>query len=92
MAVGRAPDTIRILPGIVPVIGDTEAEVRELEAELDRIFVPKYAKRRLALRLKIAPEELDLDAELLQGIFRRLAVSCPVRNRKVRLDRSIEDG
>ncbi len=67
-ALGRDPDGIKILPGIVPVIGDTEAEARELDAELDRLIVPEYAKRQLALRLKIAPEDLDLDAELPEDI------------------------
>ncbi|MEU3477690.1 LLM class flavin-dependent oxidoreductase [Streptomyces sp. NPDC033754] len=68
LALGRDPDGIKILPGIVPVIGDTEAEARELDAELDRLIVPEYAKRQLALRLKIAPDELDLDAELPEDI------------------------
>ncbi|MFC8694019.1 LLM class flavin-dependent oxidoreductase [Streptomyces parvus] len=68
VALGRDPDTIKILPGIVPVIGDTEAEAHELDAELDRLIVPEYAKRQLALRLKIAPDDLDLDAELPEDI------------------------
>ncbi|MER6318383.1 LLM class flavin-dependent oxidoreductase [Streptomyces sp. NPDC001581] len=68
LAVGRDPDGIKILPGIVPVIGETEAEARELDAELDRLIVPAYAKRQLALRLGIDPEALDLDAELPEDI------------------------
>ncbi|MEU4026264.1 LLM class flavin-dependent oxidoreductase [Streptomyces anulatus] len=67
-ALGRNPDAIKILPGIVPVIGDTEAEAHELDAELDRLIVPEYAKRQLALRLRIAPDDLDLDAELPDDI------------------------
>ncbi|MGW7284386.1 LLM class flavin-dependent oxidoreductase [Streptomyces sp. NPDC054847] len=68
LAIGRDPDDIKILPGIVPVIGDTEAEARELDAELDRLIVPEYAKHQLAQRLRIAPEDLDLDAELPDDI------------------------
>ncbi|MEU9861047.1 LLM class flavin-dependent oxidoreductase [Streptomyces sp. NPDC047971] len=68
VAFGRDPDGIRILPGIVPVIGDTEAEARELDAELDRLIAPEYAKRQLAQRLRIAPEDLDLDSELPEDI------------------------
>ncbi|WP_234363741.1 MULTISPECIES: LLM class flavin-dependent oxidoreductase [unclassified Streptomyces] len=68
LAFGRDPDGIKILPGIVPVIGDTEAEARELDAELDRLIVPEYAKRQLAQRLRIAPDDLDLDAELPEDI------------------------
>lgn len=68
VAHGRDPGSIKILPGIVPVIGDTEAEAHELDAELDRLIVPEYAKRQLALSLRIAPDDLDLDAELPDDI------------------------
>ncbi|MFE5241630.1 MULTISPECIES: LLM class flavin-dependent oxidoreductase [unclassified Streptomyces] len=61
---GRNPDGIKILPGIVPVIGDTEAEALALDAELDRLIVPEYAKRQLARTLKLDPSELHLDQEL----------------------------
>jgi FMN-dependent oxidoreductase (nitrilotriacetate monooxygenase family) len=67
-ALGRNPETIKILPGIVPVIGATEAEARELEAELDRLIKPEYAKRQLAQTLNVRPEDLDLDAELPQHL------------------------
>ncbi|MFI2779541.1 LLM class flavin-dependent oxidoreductase [Streptomyces sp. ALB3] len=65
---GRDPDGIKILPGIVPVIGDTEAEALELDAELDRLIVPEYAKRQLARTLKLDPAELHLDRELPDGL------------------------
>ena len=63
-ALGRDPDTIKILPGIVPVIGATEAEALELDAELDRLIKPEYARLQLAQTLRVAPEKLELDAEL----------------------------
>jgi FMN-dependent oxidoreductase (nitrilotriacetate monooxygenase family) len=63
-AAGRDPDTIKILPGIVPVIGATEAEALELDAELERLIKPEYARLQLAQTLRIAPEKLELDAEL----------------------------
>lgn len=63
-ALGRDPDSIKILPGIVPVLGATEAEARALDAELDRLIKPEYAKRQLAETLRVKPEDLDLDAEL----------------------------
>jgi FMN-dependent oxidoreductase (nitrilotriacetate monooxygenase family) len=63
-AVGRDPDTLKILPGIVPVIGATESQARDLEAELDRLIKPEYAKRQLAETLRVRPEDLDLDREL----------------------------
>lgn len=63
-AFGRDPAQVLVLPGIVPVLGDTEAEARELEAELDRLIVAEYARDNLAGLLGVAPGELDLDAEL----------------------------
>jgi FMN-dependent oxidoreductase (nitrilotriacetate monooxygenase family) len=61
---GRDPEGIKILPGIVPVIGDTEAQARELEAELERLISPEYAKRQLAERFKLDPDALELDRPL----------------------------
>jgi FMN-dependent oxidoreductase (nitrilotriacetate monooxygenase family) len=63
-ALGRDPAGIKILPGIVPVLGDTEAEARELDAELERLISPEYAKRQLAARFNLDPDALDLDKPL----------------------------
>jgi FMN-dependent oxidoreductase (nitrilotriacetate monooxygenase family) len=61
---GRDPDGVKILPGIVPVLGGTEAEAHALEAELNRLIRPEYAIGHLAELLKVAPEALQLDREL----------------------------
>ncbi|MDR7168025.1 FMN-dependent oxidoreductase (nitrilotriacetate monooxygenase family) [Nocardia kruczakiae] len=61
---GRDPDTVKILPGIVPVIGDTEAHARELDDELTRLIQPEYQRRTLAERFKLPVDALDLDSEL----------------------------
>jgi alkanesulfonate monooxygenase SsuD/methylene tetrahydromethanopterin reductase-like flavin-dependent oxidoreductase (luciferase family) len=63
-AVGREPESIKILPGIVPVIGATEEEARALERELDRLIKPEYARIQLAKTLRVAPEDLPLDRQL----------------------------
>ena len=68
-AFGREPDSIVILPGLVPVIGGTEAEARALEEELDRLIVPEHAKRQLAQTLRIDERELELDAPLPDGLL-----------------------
>ena len=52
---GRDPEGIKILPGIVPVIGDTEEQARALDEELDRLIRPEYAKRQLANLLQARP-------------------------------------
>jgi FMN-dependent oxidoreductase (nitrilotriacetate monooxygenase family) len=64
LAHGRDPDTIKVLPGIVPILGATEAEAAALEAELDRLIQPEYALPQLAELLKIPVETLHLDREL----------------------------
>lgn len=61
---GRDPGTVKILPGIVPVIGATEAEARAKEEELDRLIAPEYARVQLARTLRVDPEDLPLDREL----------------------------
>jgi len=63
-ALGRDPESIKILPGIVPVLGSTEREARELEEELDRLIKPEFARQQLAQVLRVAPETLELDREL----------------------------
>jgi FMN-dependent oxidoreductase (nitrilotriacetate monooxygenase family) len=61
---GRDPGTIKILPGIVPVIGSTEAEALARDAELEELIVPEHAQRRLATLLRVPVEHLDLDKPL----------------------------
>lgn len=61
---GRDPDTVKILPGIVPVIGSTEAEAAAKDRELDEAIVPTYAHQQLATTLRIPLEQLPLDEQL----------------------------
>jgi FMN-dependent oxidoreductase (nitrilotriacetate monooxygenase family) len=63
-AAGRDPGHVVILPGIVPVIADTEAEARELDAELDRLIGPQYALAQIANTLRVDPVRLKLDEPL----------------------------
>jgi FMN-dependent oxidoreductase (nitrilotriacetate monooxygenase family) len=64
LAAGRDPDTIKILPGIVPVIGSTEAEAAAKDRELEEAIVPEYAHEQLAKTLRIPIHQLDLDKHL----------------------------
>ncbi|GAA2684594.1 LLM class flavin-dependent oxidoreductase [Actinoplanes palleronii] len=64
LAEGRDPDTVKILPGIVPAIGSTQAEALALEEELEQLIKPEYALRQLAQTLKLDPSALHLDREL----------------------------
>jgi len=58
---GRDPNSLKILPGLVPVIGSTEAEARAREDELTRLQVPAYGLRQLSqfLGREITEEQLD---------------------------------
>ena len=67
-AAGRDPESVKVLPGIVPVIGSTEAEARRLEQELDDLIHPDHARRQLAGVLRVPPESLALDAELPEDL------------------------
>jgi FMN-dependent oxidoreductase (nitrilotriacetate monooxygenase family) len=63
-ALGRDPDGIKILPGIVPVIRSTETEAQALERELDDLIKPEYARQQLARTLRVDPEDLPFDQQL----------------------------
>ncbi|MGW7262935.1 LLM class flavin-dependent oxidoreductase [Streptomyces sp. NPDC054842] len=61
---GRDRDHVKILPGIVPVIGSTEAEARRHEAVLEDHIVYEHGLDRLAHLLRVEPGTLELDALL----------------------------
>ncbi|NUV87809.1 LLM class flavin-dependent oxidoreductase [Streptomyces sp. KAI-26] len=61
---GRDSDAVKILPGLVPVVGATEREARDRADALDRLILPEYAKLQLASRLRLSPDELHMDREL----------------------------
>lgn len=63
-AAGRDPRLVKILPGIVPVIGATEQQAREKDGELTDLIRPEYALKQLSGALGVAPGDLELDTEL----------------------------
>ena len=68
---GRDPDGVLVLPGIVPIIGSTESEARELAQQLDDLRVPEYGLRQLAWVLEVDPGDLQLDARLPDSVLAR---------------------
>jgi len=68
---GRDPDEIKILPGLVPFVGATEAEAHALEDELERLIVPEYAVEHLAVVLEVPPSSLPLDGYLPESLYDR---------------------
>ncbi|WP_240181734.1 NtaA/DmoA family FMN-dependent monooxygenase [Nocardioides sp. 616] len=65
---GRNPDHVKILPGIVPVLGGTEAEARAAEKQLDDLVVLDYPLQQLAAQTGLPVAELALDEPLPQGV------------------------
>ncbi|MEU5316457.1 LLM class flavin-dependent oxidoreductase [Streptomyces sp. NPDC021056] len=63
-AAGRDPEHIKVLPGIVPVIGSTEAEARAAEQILEDHIVYSHGLDRLERLLQLEPGRLELDARL----------------------------
>ncbi|MGW7637420.1 LLM class flavin-dependent oxidoreductase [Streptomyces decoyicus] len=61
---GRSGDELKILPGICPVIGATEAEARALEQELTGLQVPEYGLAQLSGMLGTDLTGLPLDGPL----------------------------
>jgi N-acetyl-S-(2-succino)cysteine monooxygenase len=61
---GRDPDHVKILPGLVPVIGSTEAEALAREEELSSLQVPAYGLRQLSQLLGTEITEAQLDRPL----------------------------
>jgi alkanesulfonate monooxygenase SsuD/methylene tetrahydromethanopterin reductase-like flavin-dependent oxidoreductase (luciferase family) len=61
---GRNPDHCKILPGLVPVIGSTEAEALAREDELSNLQVPAYGLRQLSQLLGTEITEAQLDGPL----------------------------
>lgn len=58
----RAPDALKIMPGFMPVIGETEAEARALFAELSSKLDMKQANTVLSDRLGMDMSGFELDA------------------------------
>jgi FMN-dependent oxidoreductase (nitrilotriacetate monooxygenase family) len=65
---GRDPEHIKVLPGIVPVLGSTEAEARAAERLLEDHIVYDHGVGRLESLLQLQPGTLELDAPLPAGL------------------------
>jgi FMN-dependent oxidoreductase (nitrilotriacetate monooxygenase family) len=61
---GRDPNGIKILPGIVPVLGSTESEARDREAELEEHIVHEHGQLMLSRLLRVPIDQLGLDSQL----------------------------
>ena len=60
-AKGRDPELIKIIPGILPILGDTQAEADALAEELARNIHMENGRRQVGADLKLDLSSLDLD-------------------------------
>jgi FMN-dependent oxidoreductase (nitrilotriacetate monooxygenase family) len=67
-AEGRNPDHVLVLPGLVPILGATEAEATAKAQQLEDLRIPEYGLRQLAMFLDIDEATIDLDAPLPREI------------------------
>jgi FMN-dependent oxidoreductase (nitrilotriacetate monooxygenase family) len=65
---GRNPDHLKVLPGIVPILGGTEEEALRLERELDDLMVHEHALHQLAEQIGVPPRDIDLDGPLPEQV------------------------
>jgi len=70
-AMGRSPESVVVLPGIVPIIGTTEEEARALERHLDELRVAEYGLDQLAAILEVDAAELVLDEPIPEHVLAR---------------------
>lgn len=67
-AAGRDPADVKILPGISPIIGQSETEARAIERELNGFIDLDAGRHRLARQLAGTPlDDLDLDQPVPLG-------------------------
>src|SRR6202034_3525829 len=64
VAAGRPPEQIVILPGIVPIVGSTEAEAREREQAFDEQIIPAYGLLQISKYFDVDLTGADLHAPL----------------------------
>ncbi len=77
---GRPPDSLRILPGIVPIVGETEAIALEQEKLLSDLTDPESGLSTLSYHLDIDLSQFpqdevlpDLDVPGVQGHYKEVA-------------------
>jgi len=86
-AFGRKPGDIAILPGLVTVLGSTEAQAKQRAQALWELVPIKYGLNRLATVLDVDARELDLDKPLPANLPRPRNGSYTVFDKAVKLAR-----
>ncbi|WP_127529282.1 LLM class flavin-dependent oxidoreductase [Paenibacillus kobensis] len=61
---GRSEDSLKIMPGILPIIGSTEEEAKRKEAEIQELVLPEIGLAMLAGSLNVDLSGYPLDGPL----------------------------
>ncbi|WP_100959916.1 LLM class flavin-dependent oxidoreductase [Bosea sp. FBZP-16] len=69
VALGRRPDHLRVLPGISPFLGSTEAEAKRLEQEIDDLIQPAASLDQLKRMIGVDLGGYDLDGPVPRHII-----------------------
>ena len=67
---GRSPDAVKIVPGLLPVVGSTTAEAMARKEKLDELRGVGPELEKLALRVGVPVEALELDEPLPVDLIR----------------------
>lgn len=70
---GRDPDDVAILPGLITVIGDSDAAAQARLAELDALEPPERMLERFARRFGLDPDRLSLDRPVPDALLEQAA-------------------
>ena len=63
-AIGRNPAHLKVLPGALVIVGNTQAEAQAKKAQLDSLVHPDSGVPNLSIRLGVDASGFDLDAPL----------------------------
>ena len=74
-AANRDPDAVAVLPGLITVIGDTDADAAARLGALDDLEPPERRLARFAARFGLGPAPLSLDRPVPDELLDRLAAS-----------------
>nr|WP_269472770.1 LLM class flavin-dependent oxidoreductase [Cohnella abietis] len=61
---GRAPKDLKIMPGLLAIVGKTQKEAEDKERELQQLVIPEFAVRLLSNQLNVDLSGYPLDGPL----------------------------
>jgi FMN-dependent oxidoreductase (nitrilotriacetate monooxygenase family) len=88
---GRAPDQVRVMPGLSPMLGSTDAEAKRNDEELNDLILPSVGIWMLSDLMKVPLYEYPLDGPVPVAELRKRGVQNYSRA-AIMLDRAEREG